>query len=129
MLDWQGIKKFWTSPAVKKSVYIFAAIAAVMGVIMLIAVLASCGSTHYYTKVTDVSLIHRSTTKYGEFTRVYLVVANPTDKRKHRVVRCCDATGCVPDVEVIVAPRSDKKVTINTLSSVTCELLPSNHVE
>lgn len=129
-MDWKGIKRFWSSPAVLKSVYIFAAIAGVMAIIILIATLSGCaGASNYYTKVDRITLIKQHVGRHGNFRTVYMVVANPTSDRRHFIVRCCTpgtTTECLPDEEVVVHPRSDEKVSVNVLSSVSCHLIPAS---
>lgn len=126
-MDLKGMKRFWSSPAVRTTLIIFGAILALMGVIVLISALSGCASTNHYTKVDKISLIYGTTTRHGAFTRAHMLVANPTDKRRHFTVRCCMPTSpndCLSDVHIIVKPRSDKRFFVTTLAEVSCELLP-----
>lgn len=124
-LDWEGIKKFWSSRAVKISVAIFGGIVALMGIIVLVSLLVGCGATNNYTKVDKPTLLTRNIGHHGNVTMAYFTVANPTSEHLHVNVKCCipyDPTECI-DTYVVVPPRSDKDVRVGTIAPLSCRLV------
>lgn len=122
----EGIKRFFSEPSVKKSFLIFGGIALVMGIIILISVLSGCGTSKYYTKVDKISLIVDGVGHHGNFKQLYMVVANPTSERRHFYVRCCNLYNnsfCMKDINVVVNPRSDKRVLVSSLMDISCQLV------
>lgn len=96
------------------------------------ASLSACATTSsYYTRVSKVSLIERGVSVGSRSVTLYLTVANPTDERRHFVLRCCiplSPNDCLGDIVLVVPPRSDKHETIRSVGSLTCRLIPNRAV-
>jgi hypothetical protein len=104
-------KKFWTSEVVLKSLFIFAVIIAVMGMILL---LFGCETDHF-KKDTEPTLRLHSIAEVGDrFRKVSFIVPNPTNKLQNKQMVCMEENYLTSKryQKVSIKPRSDKRISV-----------------
>lgn len=128
--DWEGIKRFFKTSNVLATIGIFVLAILLACSIAVFSVIFSSGcglTTNYYTRVKGVSLIEHTRGFYnnGAIARIFLVVANPTNQRIHRIVHCeyFGEKGTIEEYPVIVDPRSDKMVEVKSVGNLNCYLI------
>lgn len=125
----KSFKQFWSSRAVKKTVLIFLGIVIIMALAALLSVLATgCNQSQHYKQVSKPTLVLDTVGQHWvgktKWTRLFFVVANPTENALNTTVKCClktDPTSCV-EKEVVARSHRDTAVDFTVINSVSCYL-------